>query len=54
VYWTAFSFILLGLYSVLFGFFLRRIKKYSGKVDQELLDRYEQIKEEVRKKLHDE
>ncbi|WP_121964720.1 HdeD family acid-resistance protein [Myroides sp. N17-2] len=54
VYWTAFAFILLGVYSVLFGMFLRRIKKYSGKVDQELLDRYEQVKEEVRKKLHGE
>ncbi|WP_408960918.1 HdeD family acid-resistance protein [Myroides odoratimimus] len=53
VYWTAFSFILLGVYSLLFGFFLRRIKKYSGKVDQELLEQYERIQEEVRKRLHD-
>ncbi|MEK6449818.1 MULTISPECIES: HdeD family acid-resistance protein [Myroides] len=52
VYWTAFSFILLGIYGIMYGFFLRRIKKHAGEIDQELVDKYEAIKEEMRKRLH--
>lgn len=54
VYWTAFSFILLGIYSIVFGFHLKKIKKYMGTIDEDLINRYERIKEEISKKLHEE
>ncbi|MDR0228685.1 MAG: HdeD family acid-resistance protein [Flavobacteriaceae bacterium] len=53
VYWTAFSFILLGIYSVIFGLQLRKVKKRMGNIDEDLINRYEGIKEEMRKRLHD-
>lgn len=53
VYWTAFSFIMLGFYSVFFGLQLRKLKKFSGNVDEALIKRFEEVEDEVRKKLHE-
>lgn len=53
VYWTAFSFIMLGIYSAVFGLQLRKLKKFAGNVDDTLMKRFEEVQEEVRKKLHE-
>ncbi|MTG97469.1 MULTISPECIES: HdeD family acid-resistance protein [Myroides] len=54
VYWTAFTFIFLGVSSLVYGFQLRSLKKHAGRISEDLAKRYEEIQEEINRAIHKE
>ncbi|MEC4113517.1 HdeD family acid-resistance protein [Myroides pelagicus] len=52
VYWTAFTFIFIGISSMVYGFQLKGLKKNAKKISAELAKRYEDIQEEVKRALN--
>ncbi|MDM1044403.1 DUF308 domain-containing protein [Myroides sp. 1354] len=51
VYWTAFSIMTLGLFSILYGMKLKKLKNRGAKISDELTKKWEAIQEEVRKAM---
>ncbi len=51
VYWTAFSILTLGLFSILYGVKLKKLKNRGAKISEELTKKWEAIQEEVKKAM---
>lgn len=51
VYWTSFTFVFLGIMSVYFGIQLRKLKSKGQQISDDLVKRYEDIQEEIKKEL---
>lgn len=51
VYWTAFSIITLGIFSVIYGMKLKKLKNRGTKISDELVKKWEAIQEEVKKAM---
>lgn len=49
VYWTAFSVMTLGLFSIIFGVKLKKLKNKGAKISEELIKKWEAIQEEIKK-----
>lgn len=54
VYWTAFTFVMLGVFSIFYGIQLKGLKNRAGKISEELKQKYEAIQEEIKKELNKE
>jgi len=51
VYWTAFSIMTLGLFSIMYGVKLKKLKNRGAKVSDDLAKKFEALQEEIKKAM---
>ncbi|MBB1140804.1 HdeD family acid-resistance protein [Myroides sp. WP-1] len=54
VYWTAFSIMTLGLFSVIYGVKLKKLKNRGSKISEELTKKWEAVQDEIKKAMDNE